>query len=244
LSRAGRSANISAMFAGHVGAALAIGRAERRVNVGWFIAAALLLDGLLWLLVVLGWESVVIPTDFAATHQPEFTFPYSHGLAASLAWSAVAAAMALLAFRSLHAARWRAATLVAAAVFSHWLLDALVHRPELPLVGMQSAKLGLGLWQSMPIALTVEATLVIAGLWLYLAGSGLARRRAVALCALTLLVLIFTVVGMTIAPAPPSALAMATSSLLTLVVVCAFAGWLVRGSTARETRHPPAARAR
>jgi hypothetical protein len=44
------------MFAGHVGAGLAIALAERRVNVGVVIAAALLLDLLLWLFVLLGWE--------------------------------------------------------------------------------------------------------------------------------------------------------------------------------------------
>ena len=48
------------MFAGHIGAALAIGRAERAVNVGVFVAAALLLDFLLWLFVLLGWESVAV----------------------------------------------------------------------------------------------------------------------------------------------------------------------------------------
>jgi hypothetical protein len=70
------------MFAGHIGAALAIGRAERRVSVGVFVAAALLLD-FHWLFVLLGWESVAIPAAFANTHQPEFVFPYSHGLLAS-----------------------------------------------------------------------------------------------------------------------------------------------------------------
>ena len=79
------------MFAGHIGTALAIGRAERAVNVGVFIAAALLLDFLLWLFVLLGWESVAIPANFANAHQPEFVFPYSHGLLASLIWSALAA---------------------------------------------------------------------------------------------------------------------------------------------------------
>ena len=56
------------MFAGHVGAGLAIGSAERRVNVGLFVAAALLLDIVLWLLVLAGCESVAIPSDFARTH--------------------------------------------------------------------------------------------------------------------------------------------------------------------------------
>jgi hypothetical protein len=65
------------MFAGHIGAALAIGRAERRVNVGVFITAALLPDVLLWLFVLLGWESVRIPGNYASTHQAEFVFPCS-----------------------------------------------------------------------------------------------------------------------------------------------------------------------
>ena len=63
------------MFAGHVGAALAIGSAERRLNVGVFVAAALLLDAALWLFVLLGIESVEIPPDFARTHQPAFVCP-------------------------------------------------------------------------------------------------------------------------------------------------------------------------
>ncbi len=72
------------MFAGHIGAGLAIGRADRRINVGVLISAALLLDAVLWLFILLGWESVSIPADFAASYQPHFNFPYSHSL--SEAW--------------------------------------------------------------------------------------------------------------------------------------------------------------
>src|SRR5262249_953901 len=122
------------VFAGHIGAALAIGRAERAVNVGVFVAAALLLDFLLWLFVLLGWESVTIPADFAGTHQPQFAFPYSHGLLASAAWAVLAGVLALTLCARLRT-RWRVATLVVLAVLSHWVLDALVHRPELPLAG-------------------------------------------------------------------------------------------------------------
>lgn len=214
------------MFAGHLGAALVLGRAGRRVNAGVLVTAALLLDILLWLFILLGWESVTIPADFAATHQPQFAFPYSHGLLAALLWSALVGALALALYSHLGADRVRAALLVAAAVFSHWLLDALVHRPELPLVGSGSTSVGLSLWNQLPVALGLEAAIVVAGLWLFLKGSALARGRRIGLAALVLLTLVFTLIGMTAAPPPPSAIAMAASSLVTLAIVCALTCWL------------------
>lgn len=216
------------MFAGHIGAALAIGRAERRVNVGMFVAAALLLDVLLWAFILLGWESVDIPADFASTHQPAFVFPYSHGLLAAVVWSALAGAAAFVLCSRLEEARLRAALLVAAAVFSHWILDALVHRPEMPLAGAASPAAGFGLWDTLALALVVETLIVVAGLYLFLPGSGLPRGKAVSLAVFCLLVLAFTVVGMTLAPPPPSAFAMAASSLVTIVAVCVLAVWLGR----------------
>jgi hypothetical protein len=215
------------MFAGHIGAALVIGRAERAVNVGVFIAAALLLDLLLWLFVLLGWEAVAIPPDFASTHQPQFVFPYSHGLAASIFWSALAGAIGLAFFWRLQS-RWRIAALVAAAVFSHWVLDAVVHRSELPLAGRASRTVGLGLWNNMPVALALEAAIVVAGLYLFVSGARVGRGRSIALVVLTLVTLAITAVGMTVAPAPPSATAMAASSLVTLLVVCALLYWFGR----------------
>jgi len=216
------------MFAGHVGAGLAIGRLERRINVGVFIFAAVLIDFMLWLFVLLGWESLVIPADFSATHQPDFVFPYSHGLLAGIAWSALAGAAAFLWYTRLKGARFRAAVLVAAAVFSHWLLDALVHVPELPVAGERSEKVGLGLWQIMPVALAVEALIATAGLFLFLSGAGISRAKKIWLAVLCLVVLVSTLLGMTVAPPPPSAIAMAGTSLVTIAVVVALAGWLGR----------------
>jgi hypothetical protein len=215
------------VFAGHIGAALAIGRAERAVNVGVFVAAALLLDFLLWVFVLFGWESVAIPADFVGTHQPEFAFPYSHGLLASAAWAALAGVAALVLCVHLRT-RWRVATLVAVAVLSHWILDALVHRPELPLAGSGSPRVGLALWDNMPFALTVEAGLVVVGLYLFISGTRIGRNKSIALVVLSGVVMTFTAMGMTTAPAPPSAAAMAGGSLAALAVVCALAYWLGR----------------
>jgi len=222
------------MFAGHVGAALAFGRAERRANVAVFVGAALLLDILFWIFVLLGWEFVRIPANFAGTHQPEFWFPYSHGLVASVVWSALAAAAGFFADVRPQAAKWRIAGLIAGAVFSHWLLDALVHRPELPLAGARSLQVGLGLWQIMPVALVVEALIVVVGLCLFMGGSSLSRGKSLALTALTLAILAFTIIGMTVAPPPPSPQAMAGSSLITLAIVCALAFWFARKPRERQ----------
>jgi hypothetical protein len=224
------------MFAGHVGAALAIGRADPQVNVGVFVTAAFLLDLLLWLLVLLGWESVSIPADFASTRQPAFDFPYSHGLAGSVLWSTCAGAVAfIVAPRGTRLSRWRLALLVAGAVFSHWLLDALVHRPELPVGGADSVKVGLALWDHMPAALAIEAGIVVVGLWIFTIGSRLSRRRSIGLVVLALVIVVFTMLGVTIAPPPPSALAMAASSLVTVTAVCAVAWWLGRPGDVRRS---------
>lgn len=214
------------MFAGHIGAALAIGRVERRVSLGMFVFAAVFLDFALWVFVLLGWESVTIPANFTSTHQPEFVFPYSHGLLASIGWSALAGVAVFLCYPRLGQTKLRAALLVSAAVFSHWLLDALVHAPELPIAGAGSPKVGLGLWNSMPLALSVEALVSAAGLYFFLAGTALSRPRKIWLCVLCAVILVFTAVGMTVAPPPPSVTVMAISSLITIVVVCALAGWL------------------
>jgi hypothetical protein len=218
----------ASMFAGHVGAGLAIGRAERRVNVGLFVAAALLLDLVLWPFVLLGWEYVAIPTNFASTHQVEFVFPYSHSLTASVVWSVLAAAGAWAFCARLGPGRGRVALLVAAAVFSHWPLDVLVHPAELPLTGAGSPVMGLGLSNNMPAALVAEAAVVLLGMFLFIPRSGLPRGRSVAIAVLSLAILALTIVGSTLAPPPPSEIAMAGSSLGTLVVVCALVAWLGR----------------
>jgi hypothetical protein len=214
------------MFAGHIGAALAIGRAERRVNVGVLVVAALLLDLVLWLLILLGIESATIPANFTSTHQPAFKFPFSHGLVAAVAWSLLAGGVAFLWYPRVESAKFRVAAIVAIAVLSHWFLDALVHAPELSLTGEYSHKVGLGLWNSMPVALAVETLLVLLGLGAFLPGAPLSRSRKIGLALFTLFILAFTAFGMTLAPPPPSVTAMAASSLVTIIVVCAVAAWL------------------
>jgi hypothetical protein len=222
------------MFAGHIGIALGMGRLERRINLGALVFASLLLDVALWVFVLLHWESVEIPANFATTHQPEYRFPYSHSLIAAIGWSGLAGVIGYRGFRSLEGGRFRGAMLMAFAVFSHWPLDVLVHTPELPLAGEGSPMVGLCLWNAMPVALATEAIITVAGLCLYLSGSRLSRTRKFWLTALTLFVLVFTILGMTVAPPPPSVAAMALSSAATIGVVILLVAWIGKESTVKR----------
>jgi len=214
------------MLAGHVGAGLALSRAAPRTNPGALLAAALSLDILLWTFVLAGLEEVRIPADYAARHQLAFAFPYSHGLAASLGWAALAGAAAFLAAGV--PGRTRAALIVAAAALSHWALDWLVHAADLPILGGGSATLGLGLWDARPAALGIEAAMTLGGLWLYLTAAPADRGGRVGVAIVTTLVLALTVAGMTVAPAPPGPVEVAASSLGTIIVIVAVVAWLAR----------------
>jgi hypothetical protein len=217
------------MLAGHVGAALMLGRWERRAPIAAVVGASLWMDMLLWSLVLFGAEFVTIPADFSVTHQANFVFPYSHSLVASLAWSVAAAFLAYTMTRTA-SARWRLAMLMAAAVFCHWLLDVLVHVPELPLAGAGSRLFGLGLWQTLPWALTVEVLIVAGGMGLYLPRASLPRARKIGLALLCLGVTTVTLLGMTVAAPPPSADAMAGGALAMDLLVVALVAWLAHAA--------------
>ena len=111
----------------------------------------MLLDILLWLLVLAGVESVQVPKDLRTMADLTFDFPYSHGLVASLGWSLVMFTIGWFVGRRFPQQRFACALALAADVFSHFILDWLVHIPELPLAGRDSMLLGFGLWKNLPL---------------------------------------------------------------------------------------------
>lgn len=215
------------MFAGHLGVGLALKGRCRSVGLGVLLAAALLPDIVLWALVVVGVEKVQAPVDYRTAADFEFDFPYSHSLAATVAWSLLAGASGALCRRH-RPDRWRVAFVVAAGVFSHFILDWLVHRPELPLLGPGSPQLGLGLWRHLVIAWTVEGLIAFAGVWLYLRAVKIPLARRVTLVGVMALVMAVTVWGQAQRTAPPAPTEMAWSSLVTIAFVVALGVWIDR----------------
>jgi hypothetical protein len=193
------------MFAGHFAIGLAAKRAAPRVSLGTLFLAAQFID-LLWpTLLLLGVERVRIEPGATAMTPLDFVhYPVSHSLLAVSGWALVLA-LAHFALRR----RRRDAVVVGAAVVSHWFLDALVHRPDLPLYPGDGPLLGLGLWNSVPVTLLVELSLLAAGVWLYLGATR--ARDATGRWAIRGLVAALLVIylGNAFGPPPPSVEAIA-----------------------------------
>ena len=150
------------MGVGHLAVGLVLKRAEPRLNLGLLFFAVLLSDFLLGVFYWMGLEHAYIPVDFARLHYLTFRFPYSHGLIASFVWAALAFLVAKYLWRNGDGTR--IAIIFGLAVLSHFVLDFIVHVPELPVLGRESTKLGLGLWNYMTMALALEMMLVVVGL--------------------------------------------------------------------------------
>lgn len=151
------------MFIGHAAVAFAAKKAAPKTSLGTLMMAAQFID-LLWpVFLLVGLEHVrVDPGNTALTPLDFYDYPFSHSLVAVGVWG--------LAFGGVYfaARRYRAgAVILGLIVVSHWVLDFLTHRPDLPLAPGSDARVGLGLWNSVPATLIVEGLLFAAGVALY-----------------------------------------------------------------------------
>jgi hypothetical protein len=150
------------MFIGHFAVGFASKKYAPRANLALLLAAPLLLDILWPFFVLFGWEQVRIdPGNTAFTPFDFIYYPWSHSLLLSMVWASLFAAAYFL------VARYRAgAVIIWFGVVSHWILDWISHRPDMPLYP-GGPRFGLGLWNSIPATLTVELALFAGGLLLY-----------------------------------------------------------------------------
>ena len=152
------------MFIGHYAVALGAKKAAPAVSLGTLFLAAQLVD-LLWpIFLLVGLEHVRIsPGNTAMTPLDFYDYPISHSLLGGIVWSVIMGG-AFYAVRR----RSKDAIVLGLCVFSHWLLDFLTHRPDLPLGIGTNVFFGLGLWNSVPGTVIVEVLLFAAGIWLYI----------------------------------------------------------------------------
>jgi hypothetical protein len=216
------------MFLGHIGVALAAKRAAPRSSLGTLVAASVWID-LVWpALLLAGLERVRIdPGNTAVTPLDFESYPFTHGGAAVAIWALAfgAAYLAATGYR-------RGAMVAGALVASHWVLDLVVHRPDLPLA-WNGPKVGLGLWNHVPATFAIELGLLAAGVVLYVraapARDATGRWALAGLVAFLVAVYLANVFG----PPPPSVEA---------VAIGGFAQWLLVAWSAWIDRHRRAER--
>jgi hypothetical protein len=157
------------MGPGHLGIGLAAKPAAPRVPLWVLLVASETLDLLSFGFLAIGWEkTAVIDMDFrqGLSILTPASIPWSHGLLMSIVWSVAAGMIAYLFFRDK-----RVGGIIGFVVFSHWILDFIVHLPDLPLLFTGSPLVGLGLWGSGPgliLSLILEIVLLTAGIAVYL----------------------------------------------------------------------------
>jgi len=218
------------VFIGHYALGFAAKRVAPRTSLGHLFIAPSLAD-LLWpFFVLLGWEQVHIIGGSNPFLVLWFdSYPLSHSLFMLLVWGAV--------YGFLYRARTgdkRAATVIALLVVSHWVLDFITHRPDMPLYpGAASPKVGLGLWNSVAGTVTVETVMLIAGVAIYTrttrARDGMGRWGLWSL----LLLLALGYYGSLFTPPPPSTNALAIGGIIFGWVFVLLAWWVDRH---RETQ--------
>jgi hypothetical protein len=215
------------VFIGHFAVGLSAKRLAPDVSLGTLFVAAQLAD-LVWpTLVLAGIESFSIRPGITAVTPLDFTrYPYSHSLVGMALWGL---GLGIVYFTIKR--RALAALVLFMVVLTHWLLDFVSHRPDLPLTLTGAERFGLGLWHSRIATLAVEGLFFAACLWIYVRATrpvdAAGRWWLVALVAFLVVVYLANIFG----PPPPSVAAVAwTAQAMWLLVAWGY--WIDRHRTA------------
>ena len=220
------------MFAGHFGVGLGAKAAAPRVSLGTLFLAAQFVD-LVWpTLLLVGLEKVEIKQGITKVTPLDFvSYPITHSLLMVCVWGVFFGGIYWLVKKN-----GRGAVVLGLCVVSHWVLDLIVHRPDLPLYPGESLRVGLGVWNSLLGTLLVEGLIFVVGIILYLRVTKARNRRGTigfwALIGFLVLITLSNIFG----PLPPNANAIAwVGQLQWLLVVWAY--WVDRN----RMPHPTAA---
>jgi hypothetical protein len=167
------------MFVGHYGVAFGAKPLTPVVPLWVYFIAVQWLDVVWSILVLLGIEKLHIVPGFTEANALDLYYmPYTHGLPGAIVLSLLLGAVvaATVARR-----RGMAFLAVSAAAFSHWILDLIVHIPDLPLYD-NTDKVGFGLWRHVAVSFPLELIVLAAGAWIYVRAAHPPIRGRNALC--------------------------------------------------------------
>jgi len=223
-----QSSGSGTMFIGHYGVSLASKPLRPSVPLWvWFIAVQWM-DVVWSILVLFGIEKLRIVPGFTQANALDLYYmPYSHSLPGSIALSLLFGAIV-----AMFVSENRSTTflLVAAASFSHWVFDLIVHLPDLPLYD-DTAKVGFGLWRVVALSFSLELSLLGVGAWLYARGATFKGASSQYLYWGFVVVLAVLQVIVNFGPPPPSGEMMAILALVFYIALSLLAAWIEHVAT-------------
>jgi hypothetical protein len=218
------------MFIGHFGLSFAAKRATPRVSLAVLFTAAAFADVLWPVLVALGFEQVRIdPGNTAFTPLDFVSYPYSHSLLTLIVWGAAFAVV----YRAMTTENGRTFTVLTALVVSHWVLDFITHRPDMPLYP-GGPKLGLGLWNSVVGTVAIEVPLFALGVWIYTSATRPRDKTGRWAFVGLIVLLVVSYIANIFSGPPPSVQALYVAALVGTAVLLLWSGWADRHRTPRS----------
>lgn len=155
------------MVIGHYALGFALKRIEPRLSLGILFLGVNLVDILIGLFLLTGIEHARYIPGSASVYPVDFyDYPYTHSLAGSLLWSLVGVSAYLLRSSQESELRKRCAVIFGISIFSHYLLDLLTHT-SMPLLGNDSLKIGMGLYENFFLDIAIEAIMLAAAVAVY-----------------------------------------------------------------------------
>jgi hypothetical protein len=206
------------LFTGHYSFSFAGKSVDKRIPL-WLLFLAVQWIDVMWsIFVLLGIEKVrIVPGITASNALDLYYMPYTHSLLGVLCWSVLAYVVCQL-VPGLRGKR--TGLILAAAVFSHWIFDLIVHRPDLALYD-SVGKMGFGLWNYRGAAFALEIAVLFGGAaMLYRTAAHRGR-----LIGFVIFLAVLQVFGTFFFPPPPSDHAAASTAFFSYIVLALAAWW-------------------
>lgn len=202
------------MFIGHFALGFSAAKSKDSISLGTTFFAAQFLD-LLWpFFLIMGWEVVEIdPGNTAYTPLNFVSYPISHSLLMAIAWGLIFGGVYYLITK-----RKNVSMVMGILVVSHWILDLITHRPDLPLTPWGETKAGFGLWNSIPGTIGVESVLFLLCVGIFITINKPRGIKSWLVLGGLLVFLVIINVGNVIGPPPPS---------VEMIGYVGFAQWLL-----------------
>lgn len=203
------------MFLGHYAVAFGAKKIDPKISLGTLFLSANFLDLIYPFFVLIGVENIQVNKDFVGLMPYEFYYPYSHSLIMAIVWGILVGVVFCIPSQKI-----KKMSLLFFLVISHWVLDFISHRPDIP-VFLNGPHYGLFLWRNLILTITVEMSLFLLGLSLYVKTKGWKGLQKKWTFVLLVGLLLVIYAGSIFGPPPPNTTAFAISGLLQWL----FVGW-------------------